>query len=148
MNSDIDANDPQVTGAKGLVFIGDKILVYRRDTNTTTFPLKLDLPGGGVENAETPFAAFQRELLEEFGLHVTRGQITYSRRYHSTLQRRQFGEFVVAQLPSEAEQRITFGSEGVEYMLMSIDEYLSRTDAWPVFQDRTRDYVQSLTPRP
>ena len=31
-------------GAKGLVFLGDKILTYRRDNKTSNKPLCIDLP--------------------------------------------------------------------------------------------------------
>lgn len=63
--------DPDTIGSKGLVFIGDALLVYRRDGNTTNHPHELDLPGGAPidENkpeTETPFETFRREVKEEF----------------------------------------------------------------------------------
>jgi hypothetical protein len=33
-------------GAKGLLYIQEKLLVYRRDNNTDIYPHYIDLPGG------------------------------------------------------------------------------------------------------
>jgi 8-oxo-dGTP pyrophosphatase MutT (NUDIX family) len=63
--------DPQSTSSKGLVFIGSKMLVIRRGANAPTYPLKADLPGGGQEPGETPFATFKREVKEEVGLDIS-----------------------------------------------------------------------------
>jgi len=60
-------------GAKGLVFLGNKILVYRRDNKTSNLPLCIDLPGGGRENDESPFDSFKREIKEEFGIDCKSG---------------------------------------------------------------------------
>jgi len=65
-------------GARGLVFIGNKILVYRRDTRTTKFPLCIALPGGGKEGNETPFETFKRELFEEFSVTIDKDDIQFS----------------------------------------------------------------------
>lgn len=44
-HSDLYTIDPKSHGTKGLVYIGDKLLVYRRDTNTDVYPLCINLPG-------------------------------------------------------------------------------------------------------
>ena len=136
--------DSLSTGTKGLVYIGDKVLVYRRDDKTTEWPLSIDLPGGGKENNETPFETFSREIHEEFSLTITKSAITYSKRYPSTLNKGKFGHFAVAKLGVEQKQLIQLGSEGIEYMLMTLDEYLVRKDAWPIFQKRSAEYQKSL----
>ena len=137
------AYDPHCTGSKGLVFIGDKILVYRRDNNTKLFPFHLDLPGGGIENHETPFEIFQCETYEEFGLQIKRENIKYAKRYPSK-RANIYTYFPVAKLPGEAESDIIFGDEGLEYMLLEFDDFLHRNDAWPVLIDRSLDYIRSL----
>lgn len=141
--SEIDIYDPLITGTKGLVFIGDKILVYQRDDKTDKFPLKLDLPGGGQENNETPFQTFSREVREEFGLTIGHEDIVYARKYESSLEPGKFGYFVAAKLPANAELQIVFGNEGTEFLLLNVNDYVSRKDAWPVFQKRTVDYLNS-----
>ena len=135
--------DPLAAGTKGLLFIGDKIIVYRRDHHAPIHALELDLPGGGPEGKETPFETFRREVKEEFDLDITYQDISYSQRYPSTLKPGTFGYFLVAHLPASQERQIRFGDEGIEYMLMSVEDYLSRTDAWPVFQERARDYLST-----
>ena len=137
--------DPDDIGVKGLVFIGEKLLIYRRDNNAPKYPMMLDVPGGGKEGNETPFETFKRELKEEFGLDIILENIIYARRYASIYDIGKFGWYTVARLTAEQEGKIEFGNEGTEFMLMEPSEYLSQTDVWPVYQQRARDYFTSLT---
>lgn len=136
----IHVYDPGAAGTKGLIFIGDELLLYRRDNKTDVFPGAIDVPGGGPEPGETPFETFQREVDEEFGLKVDPSHIIYRRVYpaHNAGGGRAY--FVVAVLPAKARDLIHFGDEGDEYLFMSVNEYLKRDDAWPLFQQRTLDY--------
>lgn len=45
--------NPVVSGAKGLIFIGEKVLVYKRDNNTIDHPLMIDIPGGTRERVDS-----------------------------------------------------------------------------------------------
>jgi 8-oxo-dGTP diphosphatase len=137
--------DPESVGSKGLVFIGDKVVVYRRDDKTDVHPLEIDLPGGGAIKGETPFETFRREVKEEFGLPIKPKDIVYARRYASTLVPGQFGYFPVAQLPASMEDKIVYGDEGLEYMLLSLDEYIALKDAWKAHQVRALDYKKTLS---
>lgn len=134
--------DAQSVGAKGLVFVGDDVLVYRRDDKAPRHPLSLDVPGGGTEAGETPFQTFQREVKEEFGLDVTQDQIVYARRYPSSFEPDKFGWYAAAKLPASVRHHIKFGDEGVEYFLMPLDEFLNAKDAWPIYQQRAADYAR------
>ncbi len=135
--------DARFNGAKGLVFVGDKIIVYRRSDDAPTNPHELDLPGGGAEPGETPFATFQRETQEEFGLSIAPEDIAYAKRYPRTNQPGWFTWFAVAKLPASAEHDIVFGNEGTEYSLITLEDYLSRDDAWELFQARAREYMET-----
>lgn len=135
--------DPLITGSKGLVFVGDDLLLYRRDTNTNNHPLYIDVPGGGSRDGESPFETFQREVKEEFDLHISAEDIVYARRYASESHRDELVYFAVAKLPESAARHIRLGNEGIEYFLMSLDEYMARDDAWTEFQGRARDYVDA-----
>ena len=53
--------------AKGVISIDDK-LVLAQEGNTKRW----DLPGGGIEHFEEIEAAFNREILEELGVDVSR----------------------------------------------------------------------------
>ena len=136
--------DDEFAGTKGLVFIGGRILVYRRDGNTSVYPHFLDVPGGGAEANETPFETFRREVREEFGLDILKQQICYARRYPSTQDPGKFGWYTVAKLPDTAKTLVRFGDEGSEYMLMELNDFLHRADAWPVYQQRANEYAQSI----
>lgn len=131
-------------GTKGLLFIGDKILVYRRDTHTTLFPLCIDLPGGGPEAHETPFQTFQREVAEEFNLRVQAKDIIFHIA-NDPSDDGSISHFVVAKLPEAETQNIVLGDEGTEYMLASLQDY---TDlpiaeiAFPLQQQNTALYAR------
>jgi 8-oxo-dGTP diphosphatase len=136
--------DPDILGSKGLVFIGDALLAYRRDEKTPLYPLHIDLPGGGPEPGETPFEVFTREVNEEFGLEIEPRHIVYVRRYPSLLSKGKYAYFPVAKLPPRAEKEIQFGHEGINHVLLTVDEFLALDDAWPILQERTADYLKSI----
>lgn len=142
---EIFQTDENFAGTKGLVFVGDQILVYRRDQNTPRYPGYLDVPGGGKEPDETPFDTFRREVFEEFGLTVHPENVVYSRKYQSHLKDNEFGWYVVANLPAEEKGNIVFGNEGTEWALMGLVDYIERKDAWPVYQQRAKDYRDSIS---
>lgn len=135
--------DKQVKGVKGLVFLGDKLLVYRRDQNTTQFPGYLDLPGGGSEAGETPFETFCREVKEEFNLEIRRKDIIFAEKRPKKDNLTQSIYFPVAQLLESRSKDIVLGNEGSEYLLLSEEAFLSRKDVWPYFQDRAKEYFEN-----
>lgn len=134
-------NKVEFSGAKGLVYIGDKIIVYRRDNKTDSFPLCLDLPGGGSEKGESPFETFKREIKEEFGIEITEKDITYSFRKNSQIHIGTKTFFIVVKTKFN-EKDIVFGNEGSEWMLMTVEEFMSRPDAIEKQQNRVREYMQ------
>ncbi len=137
-------HDPKNDGTKGLVFIGDKIIIYRRDFNTELHPGELDVPGGGYENGERPIDTFIREVKEEFNLELVESDFEYARMYFSAVVAGKFGWFCVARVDEKRAEHLMLGDEGLDYMLLTIDEYLSAQDAWPTFQERTQNYLDSL----
>lgn len=145
--------DPSATGVKGLVFVGNDIVVYRRDTNTNVAPLKIDLLGGGIEEGETPFQAFRREVKEECNLTIHEDDIAYVRRYptsHTDVNGKavHLAEyFPVARLGREHEQQVRLGDEGTDCRLISLDTYLKLTDAIPAFQERAAEYIRFVSER-
>lgn len=66
------------SGAKVMVFLGQDLLVIRRDhTPGIPWPGYLDWPGGGRDTDETPEACALRETREEVGLHLDPAQLTW-----------------------------------------------------------------------
>jgi hypothetical protein len=49
--------------------------------------------------------------------------------------------FPVAKLPQNVESHIKLGDEGSEFTLITTKEYLTLSDAIPVFQRRVSEYV-------
>jgi len=140
IHKDTYSKDIDFPGSKGLVYIGDKILIYRRDTNTEKSPLMIDIPGGGREGNESPFDTFKRELFEEFSLHIYPDNIVYA--INTDPGNRSF--FFVAKLPASEEKNIIFGNEGVEFFLLELNEYLKKDDVIDRHKDWVLEYLASI----
>jgi len=144
LDADIDNYDPSAISSKGLVYIGDKLLIYRRDNEAPTHPLFLDVPGGRTEGAESPFETWKREVKEEFNLDVTREGIVWSRKYNLEDKPGKSVYFNVSIFPESSIDDVQLGGEGIEWMLMTPEEFLAQQDVHQPFLDRTRAYVESL----
>lgn len=134
----------EFNGSKGLLYIGDKILTYRRDEKTNSAPLRIDIPGGGREVNESPFDTFQREVKEEFGINIQKNDMYYSSAHQSVIQPNMVSFFMVAKPDGVKESDIVFGNEGIEYILMSIDEFINRPDGIERQQNRVKDYLEKI----
>jgi 8-oxo-dGTP diphosphatase len=128
-------------GAKGLVFLADKIIVYRRDDKTTSFPLCIDLPGGGREGDESPFETFKRETKEEFGIDIDKSDIQFSCPVQSIIEPDKKSYFMVAKNLRFKPEDIIFGNEGTEWMLMTPQEFIKRPDGIERQQKRVEKYL-------
>jgi 8-oxo-dGTP diphosphatase len=130
-------------GSKGIIFIGEKIIVFRRDTKTNNFPLMVDLPGGGIEGKETPFETFARESFEEFGVVVIKEDVVYARQYPGVIDPRQ-SFFFVTKPKNLIENDVVFGDEGLEWFCLDPREFISLSDGVPRQQERVQDYLSSI----
>ncbi len=128
-------------GSKGLVFIDDKILVYRRDDKTNNSPMCIDLPGGGRENNETPFECFRREVREEFGIEIQQCEIEFSCTVNSAIEPGKKSFFIVAKTRRYGMDDIVFGNEGLEWMMMTPEEFIKRPDGIERQQKRVERYL-------
>ncbi len=131
-------------GAKGLVFIGEKIIVYRRDDKTPNFPLRIDLPGGGTEEGESPFETFQREVKEEFGLDIKASDIRFSTKRPSLIDDDKESYFMVAIPHSIQETDIVFGDEGLAFSLMDPKDFIGLADGIPLQQEWVAEYLDFI----
>ena len=65
----------------GLIIIDEKYIVIKRSVikrgKPNVFPKYWDIPGGSVEDYETPVEALVREIKEEVGLDVNIKQIIH-----------------------------------------------------------------------
>jgi len=137
-------NERNFHGVKGIIFINDKILVYRRDAKTTSFPLHIDLPGGGKENNESPLDTFKREAMEEFGIKINDADVVYAKKYVSAMDPTKESYFIVTKSLDIKESDIVFGDEGLEFMLMDPEEYLKLNDGIKRHQDKVREYLDII----
>jgi len=129
IESKIFEKDRNFHGVKGLVFINEKFIVYRRDNNTKNFPFYIDLPGGGKENDESAFETFKRETKEEFGIDINKDDIIYAKQYVSAMDSTKESYFIVVKTKNIKEEEIIFGDEGIEYFLLTPEEYLKLDDS-------------------
>lgn len=122
-------------GAKLMLFLGEDLLVIRRDhTPGIPWPGYLDFPGGGREENETPEACALRETREEVGLEVSEPQLVWRRQHGASW-------FFVAHLPAARADDISFGDEGEGWQLMPPREYAARDDAIPHFRALLSSYL-------
>ncbi len=129
-------------GAKLALFLGDQLLVIRRDDRADIpFPNHLDLPGGGREGAETPEACVLRETREEVGLVLTKDALVWGRRY---VRPRGTAWFFAAHLGAESAGRVRFGDEEQGWSLMPPKAYTEHAEAVPHFRDHVADYLKTL----
>jgi 8-oxo-dGTP diphosphatase len=131
-------------GAKGVVFINNKILVYRRDNKTNIFPLCIDLPGGGKEEGESPFDTLKRETREEFGIEINEKDVEYAKEFRTTLNPTKESYLILVRPLNIKEDDIIFGNEGLEFMLMRPDEYVVLNDGIKRQQDEVLRYLDIL----
>ncbi len=144
IDQDIFNNKVNFNGAKGLVFINDKIIVFRRDNKTDKFPLYIDLPGGGKENNESPFETFKREVKEEFGIDINISDIEYSKKYKSIFDPKIPAYFIVAKPLHLKENDIIFGDEGLYYFLITPKDFIKLGDAVERQQNKVIDYLDYI----
>lgn len=144
IDQNIFDNNVNFHGVKGLVFIKDKIVVFRRDTKTTNFPLQVDLPGGGRENNESPFETFKREVMEEFGIYLEKDDVISSKKYQSVLDPSKEVYFIITKSLNITEQDIVFGDEGLEYFLMTPQDYVNLNDGVKRQQNKVVEYLNGL----
>lgn len=144
IDQNIFDNNVNFHGVKGLVFIKDKIVVFRRDTKTTNFPLQVDLPGGGRENNESPFETFKREVMEEFGIYLEKDDVISSKKYQSVLDPSKEAYFIITKSLNITEQDIVFGDEGLEYFLMTPQDYVNLNDGVKRQQNKVVEYLNGL----
>jgi len=123
------------TGAKLALFLGDQLLVIRRDLKPCIpFPGFWDFPGGGRERDETPEECVIRETFEEVGLTIANSDLIWSRQYNQSW-------FFAAILSETKVSSIRFGEEGECWALMTPQAYLDDPMAIPHFASRLQDYL-------
>lgn len=64
----------QIQVVAAVIFNQNNEILLASRPKSKTFADFWEFPGGKVEADETPFAALQRELLEETGLHIKKAQ--------------------------------------------------------------------------
>ncbi len=142
IDKDTFNNKIEFHGVKGLIFIGNKILVFRRDTKTANFQLQVDLPGGGREEDESPFETFKRETMEEFGLEIKKENIIFSKKYPSIADPNVCAYFIVVKPENISEKDIIFGDEGLEFFLIAPKEYVELSDGVKKQQEKVHDFLE------
>jgi 8-oxo-dGTP diphosphatase len=135
-------NKVDYVGAKGLIFLGDQILLIRRDPEIKKWPGCLDMIGGGREGDESPFETFKREVKEEIGLDIRIDDIQFSCTFQSFDDPTKVSFFFVTKPLNYQKSDINFGDEGSEWLTMTPEEYINRTDAIERQQKRVRDYLE------
>ncbi|MGR3502198.1 DUF6958 family protein [Pseudaestuariivita sp.] len=116
-------------GAKVALFVGDRLVVLRRDARMdVAWPGALDWPGGGAEPGETPVDTAIRETVEEVGIKLTPDD------FGPPKETERLGVRVVkmsAHLPESRAAELVLGDEGQALGLMTPEEFIAHSDAVP-----------------
>jgi 8-oxo-dGTP diphosphatase len=132
-------------GAKLALICGDHIVTYKRDRNPgIPFPGLWDLPGGGREGMESPVECVLRELSEEFSLSLSPAQITWVKKYPSSIAAGTSSFFFAGSVNRAEIDRVQFGAEGERWKLMPLNEFLARNDAIPHLKIRLTEYLKDV----
>jgi 8-oxo-dGTP diphosphatase len=127
------------SGAKLALFIGEQLLVIRRDDKPgIPYPDHWDLPGGGREGNESPEDCALRETWEEVGLRIAPQDLSWSRSYQRP---RGTVWMFASRQPPGLERRIRFGDEGRGWQLMAPEAYCRHPKAVPHFVEQLRHYM-------
>lgn len=72
---------PDVRVTAAMIRDGEKLLIAQRLEVDKRHPLRWELPGGKIEEGETPEECLAREMLEEMGVEVEVGEMLLTARY-------------------------------------------------------------------
>ncbi|MCH2165270.1 MAG: NUDIX domain-containing protein [Marinovum sp.] len=133
-------DDGDFLGAKCALFLGEHLLVLRRDdTPGLLWAGALDLPGGGRDVGELrPEETVLREIFEEVGLRLAKADLSYARRYTKP---EGHVWYFAAHLPAACEADIVLGGEGQGWMVIEPSAFISAEDGVPVLQERLEHYL-------
>lgn len=126
-------------GAKLILFVGDRLVILRRDDKPDIpWPNHLDLPGGECEPGETAEQTVLRETHEEIGLTLVEEQLVWRCQSDRDM-------IFAAHLPGETADQIVFGSEGQGWCLMLPEDYARHPENIPRFGEMVRRYLDRQT---
>lgn len=132
-------------GVKAALYYNGKLLVYLRDNKPDLrFANMWDFFGGGREGNESPVECIIREVNEELEIRLLPKQISFQKFFPAMYDSQQKAYFMVAHLTDENMRRLRFGSEGQEYALMTVDEFMQHSAAIPFLKERLQTYLDYL----
>ncbi|MCM2562732.1 NUDIX hydrolase [Lutimaribacter sp. EGI FJ00015] len=135
-------DDSDFIGAKLALFLGDTLVVIRRDAHPgLPWPGYWDFPGGGREAGESPAACALRETREELGLNVPETALHRGRAFRRP--DGALGWMFAARLPASSAHDVRLGDEGQGWALMTPAAYLADPLGIPHFKERLRLYLMT-----
>lgn len=133
------------SGSKVALIHDGQILVYERDNFPhIRYPGLIDLPGGGREDNETPFECLIREVMEEFGIQLSKTDILWGKTYLNPLYSGEISVFFWGIITPKTIEKIIFGDEGHSWRMMHLNEFFENQYVDPTFVERTRDFLNRL----
>ena len=133
------------SGVKAALLLHNKILTIQRDNKPGLHYAGLwDLPGGGREGHETPFACVAREIQEELGIALAESKVLWQRSYPALKNPKQLSYFMVIAITEHDISTVTFGDEGLGWKFIDIYEFLSCDNVIAPLKQRLLNYVKII----
>ncbi len=131
------------SGSKAFVLYNKKLLLILRDDKPDIpFPNVWNLPGGGIEEGETPEEAIKRELKEEICVVPKYIEFIGEEEYSSGVTAYRFASF----LTDEEKTQVKHGDEGqrLDFFTMDEAEKLNLTPIFREYFDKNKDKIRAL----
>jgi 8-oxo-dGTP diphosphatase len=129
-------------GAKlALLTAGRVLVLLRDDISGIPWPGHWDLPGGGREGEESPEDCVLRELHEELSVVLTPADLHWRRSYPRLNDNPGVTWFFVSRIEGFDAAQVRLGSEGQEWRLMPVAEFLARPKVVPYLAERLAEYL-------
>ncbi len=117
--------------SEAIVTVGDKILIQEEEQPHVPHPF-LSLPGGNVDQSETPEAAMSRELLEETGYAVASWELLHT---VAPLQSVAWDMHVfIGRNATKAVEPVSDPGEKITPRLVSFEELLDLVDSGALYR--------------
>lgn len=130
------------SGVKVALILGNQLIAIQRDNKPgLAYAGMWDLPGGGRDAGETPFATVAREVQEELGITLREQSVRWLKAYPALKDPQQISYFMVVTITDSDVAAIQFGNEGIGWRLVSLNTFMADGDVIEPLKQHLNNYL-------